>query len=872
MTGDQARSVIISGPPGVGRTRLAREALAIARDAGRRTRWVTGTGAAAAIPLGAMAHLVPPTAKALDPFTLLQRAMSAIEAEGRDHPLAIAVDDAHLLDELSVTLVQQLVTSSDVAFVITLRPGGPGANQLAALWKDGAARRLELPPLLRADCARLLAAALHGSVDARTEERLWRLSRGHPLFLRELVDGGLGSGHLRAHDGLWRWEGPIRPTPRLVEIVLAELEGTEPAERAALEVLATGEPLSLERLVVLSSRNAVAGLERRRLVIVDRTERPAQARVAHPLYAEVVRDQMPEAAASRIRRELAPDANRRLSHDELRRISRLALHHDDAAGLDGDLLAEAAGQANAMHDHGLAEGLARAAVEARAGVAGHLALVEAVLWAGRPGEAERLAVTAAALAQTADERSRLVVLRAITVFRSRGSAAAESRLDQDLEDVTDERARAVLLATRALLAFWSGRPGEAVDLGTELLADPAAGPTSRPLAAAAVAAGHAVAGRAGAALAAAESGWAALADLPAATGAPFVRLTLAQAELLALSAAGRLAELDRRAGELLQRSMAGPEWAGDAIAALHVGGAALEAGRLGAATRWLTEALSGLRRQDPAGLLPLCAAQLAQAHALLGDAILAGDLLTEAASGRVPAVIEPQLLLAKAWLAAVQTPGTGACCAQAAARLARDRGMAAVEARMLHAAALLGRPMEVAARLRQLAGALDGPLAGVYAEHAEALAADSGERLDDVAAAFEQIGALLLAADAAGCAALAHQRAGDRRPAAGSTAVATRLARACDGARTPGLDQLTPPRLSAREEEVARLAADGLNNQDIAGRLVLSVRTVEAHLASVYTKLGIHRRGQLGEIVPVGSRVPQPRRNGRAAAGARTGA
>ena len=68
------------------------------------------------------------------------------------------------------------------------------------------------------------------------------------------------------------------------------------------------------------------------------------------------------------------------------------------------------------------------------------------------------------------------------------------------------------------------------------------------------------------------------------------------------------------------------------------------------------------------------------------------------------------------------------------------------------------------------------------------------------------------------------------------------------------LDQLAPPRLTSREEEVAHLAVVGLNNSDIAERLFLSVRTVETHLAHVYTKLGIRSRAQLVDtMAPVNS-------------------
>jgi DNA-binding NarL/FixJ family response regulator len=55
-----------------------------------------------------------------------------------------------------------------------------------------------------------------------------------------------------------------------------------------------------------------------------------------------------------------------------------------------------------------------------------------------------------------------------------------------------------------------------------------------------------------------------------------------------------------------------------------------------------------------------------------------------------------------------------------------------------------------------------------------------------------------------------------------------------------------PRHLTARELDVLRLVAAGLSDAETAGQLYLSVRTVNAHLRSIYRKLGVSSRAAAG--------------------------
>jgi DNA-binding NarL/FixJ family response regulator len=54
------------------------------------------------------------------------------------------------------------------------------------------------------------------------------------------------------------------------------------------------------------------------------------------------------------------------------------------------------------------------------------------------------------------------------------------------------------------------------------------------------------------------------------------------------------------------------------------------------------------------------------------------------------------------------------------------------------------------------------------------------------------------------------------------------------------------PRLSPREQQVAGLVAEGLTNRQIAERMIVTERTVAAHVEHIMAKLGVSSRTQIG--------------------------
>ena len=146
LTSVGSGAVVLAGAPGVGKTRLAMEALGLLEARGFVVRWAAATQAASSIPFGAVAHLLPRLGEtAPDRADLLRRSVDGLVAAAGDRGLVVGIDDAHLLDDSSAALVHQLATATPVTVLVTVRSGTSSPDPIVALWKDTAGRPVRDP-------------------------------------------------------------------------------------------------------------------------------------------------------------------------------------------------------------------------------------------------------------------------------------------------------------------------------------------------------------------------------------------------------------------------------------------------------------------------------------------------------------------------------------------------------------------------------------------------------------------------------------------------------------------------------------------------------------------------------------------------------
>ncbi|MEA5055703.1 MAG: helix-turn-helix transcriptional regulator, partial [Propionicimonas sp.] len=728
-------------------------------------------------------------------------------------------------------------------------------DAVTALWNGDDAVRVDLNALAAEETAALLEAQLGGPAEAVATEWAVSMSAGNPLYLRELVAGAVAVAALfQDHPGgLWRLGRRPTPSVALAELITTRLDGIGAAGQTGLALLRIGEPLPASTVAQLCGDQTIGLLTSHDLAVVETTAGERMVRLAHPLYGEIARLHTADHRLAELRTHLAAAVRDRglQAGDALRVASWL---RDAGAGIDTQLLLDAAIEAYEARDPALAAEFAERA-EAGSGA------WQATLLRGRAlaalgdhaGAEATLAGLEGRLPAAADAAEYLFARISNLVWGLHLGPAARALVERAADWWLDPAWQQHAAGLRLMVTSAIGELAEATAVADSLTARQELSPPAAALVATSGVIAWLHSGRTAAAITAAER---ALPPPPRDEKpgdrelAGLISWSLARIESGHdwEAAEERIARVLRVALTRGDRVTAGP-------AAGLLGHLALVSGRPVTADRLLRDAVGHLELHDPRGLSVVIVAQLAKAAALRGDAVHADEAREQAwelLAGRPPAWHEaPVLAGTEAWTLAAHGSTT------AAWELLLDHaaGLAALpvlQTHLLQDALSLGAPPgRIADLLGAIAGHCDAPIVAATARHAVALRASDGPALLDVARELQVMGARLAAAEAATEAAAAHARAHNTTGTRRASALAQRLLAGCEGASTPALRASRPGSadLTAREREVAELAATGHSNVQIAQLTTVSVRTVESHLYHAMVKLGISSRSELAAVL-----------------------
>jgi DNA-binding CsgD family transcriptional regulator len=839
----------------MGKTFLADVFVARAKERGYRCRRAATSSAACDIQFGAFAHILPRGLDLSRPVSAFEAARTALAGRRRGRRGVVIVDDVHLLDAASAVTLRQLMSAKEIFLLGTLPPDAPAGSAGRELVRSWGMWNIDLGPVEEKDVEELFRTRLAQPIARHSVRALHQHSRGNPLYLRELVLGGMNSGALAFNGGLWELD-EARPlcTPLLKHLVKLRLSGVTPRGHEAIRLLAVCGPLSLADVERLAPLDELADLERNGLIHVTSAKRRTSVTMMYPFYGEAVRAGI---RPSQRRRLLLGQVQRTLGYGARRRQDalRMAMWQQDAgAAVDPALLRQAARTASESDDCSQVVKLLHNLPAQDHTLQSRLLLGRALFQLGQAHSAEEILSQISPDKLEEPEKIGVGLLRVTNLLWAARIDDA-GRANEALRHQADSTGvHAAVQANQAMILMASRRFAHAREILEDLEGGDAAaaldpqvrawlyGTSLAPVV-------QAMQGRPTQAVAWARKAHAMCFDSSLSEPTPFSHpSTRLPSLVLALTEQGNLHE----ALSMGSNAFTDPVQAGMPSLrlwlAIFLGRAEWLAGRLHTARHWYAEAIAlGLRGQSPAfGAMRLALSGIAACLAVTGDTTGAETALTELnqlAPNECGLLPRSEENLGQAWLHASQGRLTAArTILQQAAHNARAHGHITSEALLLTDLARLGGAHDVHARMTELAALCDGHLAPARAAFVNALATQEPAELLDAATELQRLGLNLAAAEAFTEASASWRRGGDNRRAVAAFLNAQIARSACPTARTPILQTKENQWLTPREQEIAQLAADGLSSADIAHKLQLSIRTIGNHLQHIYAKIGVTSR------------------------------
>jgi class 3 adenylate cyclase/tetratricopeptide (TPR) repeat protein len=311
----RCRLLTVLGPPGIGKSRLARELSASVNGAatvlmGQCRSYGEGITYWPVREIFEAAGAVPELEEALasgsseDAFWAIRK---ALEQRAREHPLLLVVEDIHWAEATLLDLLEHLVDWTRDAPVLLVCLARPDLLDARPTWVSGRpnAETLMLEPLAAEETDALIASLLgDGAMDAETRERIQEVAEGNPLFVEQLL--------ANASDG----DEPARVPGTIQALLAARLDGLPDGERNVLE------------------RAAVLGVDFEWEALGELLDggRPPGATLVALVRKEFIRPHETEADAFRFRHVLIRDA----AYARVPKELRADLHERVARRLEGE--------------------------------------------------------------------------------------------------------------------------------------------------------------------------------------------------------------------------------------------------------------------------------------------------------------------------------------------------------------------------------------------------------------------------------------------------------------------------------------------------------------------------------------------------------
>ena len=258
------------------------------------------------------------SARPVDRLSLGLATVAAMRAEACDRPLVIAVDDSQWLDQPTARILAFLVrrlggTRARVVVVrslgaLPLHPGGDrsGAGDDPVTWSEelerampeGRFERLEVGPVDPSDLSQIMRRALGWAPAWPRVVRIAELSQGNPLHALELA---------RAFGASWSGDGPESPMPdSVLELARSRIEGLPDQVRDAVGLASVPRHAGLDLLghldpAALDLRDALETAARQGILTID----AGQVRFTHPILGAAAYASLPQARRRELHRTLA---------------------------------------------------------------------------------------------------------------------------------------------------------------------------------------------------------------------------------------------------------------------------------------------------------------------------------------------------------------------------------------------------------------------------------------------------------------------------------------------------------------------------------------------------------------------------------------